>query len=63
MRDRTLLVTEIAEELQRLAKSDLRVGQIFSIIGSKLEQASNEKDRKDLFFVENDRIIEELKKL
>lgn len=58
MRDRTLLVTEIAEELQRLAKSDLRVGQIFSIIGSKLE-----KDRKDLFFVENDRILEELKKL
>lgn len=58
MKDRTLLVTEIAEELQRLAKSDLRVGQIFSIISSKLE-----KDKKDLFFVENDRILEELKKL
>lgn len=57
-KNRELLVPEINEELKRLAKNDLRIGQIFSIIESKLKN-----DGKDIFFVENDKILEELKKL
>lgn len=49
---------EIFEEIRKLGKQDLRVGQIFSIIKS-----SCEKDGKDLFFIENDKMLLQLKKL
>ncbi len=57
-KNRELLVPEINKELERLAKNDLRIGQIFFIIGSNLK-----RDGKDIFFAENDKILEELKKL
>jgi hypothetical protein len=51
--NRNLLVPEITAELYRLAAKDLRIGQIFEII----------RGDEDLFYLENDKILEKLKEV
>ena len=57
-RVRTKLVMEIFEEIIFLADKDLRVGQIMKIVESRLTDKG-----KDLFNVEHDVLLEEIKGL
>jgi hypothetical protein len=48
-----LLVPEIMAEIYRLASMDMRIGQIFE----------NIRRGEDLFYLENDKILERLKEI
>ena len=53
--DRTEHTEEIFDELRKLAQSDMRIGQVFENIRSRFKGD-------DLFNVENDKLLEMLKK-
>lgn len=52
---RTQHLEEIFDIITQLAQRDLRLGQIFKIIDLKFND-------KDIFYIENDKFLEELKK-
>lgn len=53
--DRTEHTKEIFEEIEKLTKQDMRIGQIFECIRTQCKQ-------EDLFNMENDKLLEEIKK-